>query len=144
MPVASSVPIGTSGPPSLTMNRSKPRPRKTRKDTNSTITTIVRRRLDACCSYRFMNRTQVQVSGLTRTTSAESRAPSAWHGSFERQVHVRDRPLRFIGDLEQFGRREAEHPGEDVGREGLLRDVEAGRDVVVELPCDLDLVLGGR
>src|SRR6266571_7077936 len=52
--------------------------------------------------------------------------------------------LGSVRNLEELRRLEAEHASEDVGGEHLLRRVEIGRDVVVELAREADLVLGAR
>src|SRR6202162_955449 len=60
----------------------------------------------------------------------------------EAEIHLRRFPLRDVLDLEQFHRLELEGLSDEAVGKDLLRDVEARRDVVVELARETDLVLG--
>src|SRR5829696_3527460 len=61
-----------------------------------------------------------------------------------RQVNHWSVPFSDRGDFEELRGSEAKTGGEQVRRELLLRRVEVGRDVVVELPCEAHLVLRRR
>src|SRR3990172_11507282 len=94
---------------------SNPKPITPRRRMNATISTAVSRRLRACCSRMLR-------------PSLMARCPLA-----EAQVHLRDGALRLRGHLEELARLEPEEPGDEVGGENLLGDVELGGDIVVEL-----------
>src|SRR5437867_6728831 len=58
------------------------------------------------------------------------------------ELRLRRRTLGRVGELEVLLRIEAEHPREDVGREGLEGGVVVADVPVVEAACERDLVLG--
>src|SRR3990170_4755915 len=61
-----------------------------------------------------------------------------------RELDLRDRALRRVGDLEVLLDGEPEHAGEQVRRERHQGGVVVADVPVVEAPRERDLVLGGR
>ena len=61
-----------------------------------------------------------------------------------RKINDRHVPIGRGRDLEKLRGLETQGGREQIGREDLLRGVEAGRDVVVELAREADLVLRSR
>src|SRR5438132_5317618 len=94
---------------------------------NAAMSTTVRHRFWACASYIETRGTKIWPPGCVIALA---------------ELHLRDRAVGLVRELEVLLRREAEHPGEDVRRERLERGVVVAAVAVVEAAGERDLVLG--
>src|SRR5688500_14629788 len=120
--------------------RSPPKPSQAKKRMKPNTSTRERRRLDACCEKRSMGSSVMRVRSAFPSPTARR---ELLRRPVHRQVDLRNRAFGDIGDLPELDRRRTGHPSDEIGGELLLPGVVLRGRVVIELPRERDLVLGG-